>query len=193
VPRIVAFDLMDTVVRDPYREALEAATGVPVEELFASRDATAYPALERGDLAEEAYWATYAAAGFEVDVDAFHATRRAGYRWLAGMRELLEDLEGHVHRVVASNYPRWIEEVHDTFLGDAFDDVQASCHLGARKPDPTFYTRLLDVLRAAPDEVAFVDDREANVAAAREVGMHATVFAGAEALRHWLRELGVPV
>lgn len=184
---------MDTVIRDPYREALEAATGVSVRELFAGRDGSAYPAFERGELAEEAYWATYDEAGFPVDVEVFHAARRAGYRWLPGMRELLDELTGEVERVVASNYPRWIDEVAATFLGDAFDAVHASCHLGARKPDPDFYTALLGELDAAPGEVAFVDDREANVAAARAVGLHATVFAGADELRAWLGQLGIDV
>ncbi|MBW3619077.1 MAG: HAD-IA family hydrolase [Actinobacteria bacterium] len=193
MPRVVAFDLMDTVVRDPYREALEAATGLPPAELFSRRDPDAYPALERGDLPEAGYWATYAAAGIPVDVDAFHMARRAGYRWLPGMRPLLEDLDGHTRRVVASNYPTWIDEVAATFLAGVFDDVHASCHLGARKPDEAFYLRLLDALDVEAGEVAFVDDREANVVAAERLGIRVHRFAGADPLRAWLRGQGLPV
>lgn len=189
----VAFDLMDTVVRDPYREALAAATGLPVEELFARRDTSAYPALERGELAEADYWAAHRAAGIDVDVDAFHATRRAGYRWLPGMRELLTDLAGQVRLVVASNYPVWIEEVAHTFIAGVFDDVHASCHLGVRKPDEAFFARLLGRLDAAPEEVAFVDDREVNVAGARAVGLPAHRFEDAATLRLWLRDRGLDV
>lgn len=184
---------MDTVVRDPYREALEAATGLPVSELFSRRDRSAYPALERGELTEAGYWATYAAAGVEVDVAAFHAARRAGYRWLPGMRALLDDLDGVVRRVVASNYPAWIEEVTATFLDGVFDDVHASCHLGARKPEEAFFVRLLDRLDAGARDVAFVDDREVNVEAARAVGLRAHRFEDAASLREWLRASGLPV
>lgn len=184
---------MDTVVRDPYREALEAATGLPPRELFSRRDPSAYPSLERGELPETDYWATYAAAGIPVDVDAFHAARRAGYRWLPGMRQLLEDLDGHAHRIAASNYPSWIDEVAETFLAGVFDAVHASCHLGVRKPDDGFYLRLLDAVDAAADEVAFVDDREVNVAAAARVGLRAHRFTGADALRVWLRQQRLPV
>lgn len=192
-PRVVAFDLMDTVVRDPYREALEAATGLPVRELFALRDPGAYPRLELGELTEEAYWEVYREAGIAVDVEAFHATRRAGYRWIAGMRELVHDLEGHALRVVASNYPDWIDEVAETVLDGVFDDVHASCHLGARKPDPGFFTRLLDEVDAGPEDVVFVDDREPNVAAAEAVGIRAHRFTDARSLRAWLRDLGLPI
>ncbi|MBW3659104.1 MAG: HAD family phosphatase [Actinobacteria bacterium] len=184
---------MDTVVRDPYREALEAATGLPVTDLFTRRDGSAYPALERGELPEADYWASYAEAGIPVDVEAFHAARRAGYRWLPGMRELLADLEGHVLRVAASNYPTWIDEVAEGVLGGVFDDVHASCHLGVRKPEEAFFVRLLGRLDASADEVVFVDDREANVAGARAVGMRAHRFEGASSLRAWLRDCGLVV
>lgn len=184
---------MDTVVRDPYREALQAATGLPPQELFARRDVAAYPALERGELSEAGYWATYADAGIPVDVEAFHAARRAGYRWIPGMRELLDELAGVVRTVVASNYPSWIDEVAETFIAGVFDDVHASCHLGARKPDAAFFRRLLGRLDATPGEVAFIDDRQANVDGARAVGLRAHRFEDAGALRRWLDGCGLEV
>ncbi len=192
-PRVVAFDLMDTVIHDPYREALQAATGLAPAELFARRDASAYPAFERGELTEEAYWAVYRDAGIDIDVDTFHATRRAGYRWIAGMRALVADLAGQTRRVVASNYPHWVDEVAETVLAGVFDDVHASCHLGARKPEAAFFARLLEVVGAGPDEVLFVDDRDTNVAGARDAGLRAHRFVDAPTLRGWLRGHGLAV
>jgi HAD superfamily hydrolase (TIGR01509 family) len=193
VIRAVALDLMDTVVRDPYREALRAATDTSLEVMFARRDPDLYPALERGEIEEREYWDHHRARGIEVHPERFHRARRAGTTWLPGMAELLDDLAGEVLRVTASNYPTWIEELADEVLGSRFDRVLASCHLGARKPDAEFYERLLDALDLDPDQVAFVDDREVNVTAARRVGLHATCFAGADELRRWLRELGIEV
>lgn len=54
-----------------------------------------------------------------------------------------------------------------------FDQSFYSCDLGVAKPEPAFFTRALDQLGATAPEVLFVDDHEANVAAAREVGLAA--------------------
>jgi HAD superfamily hydrolase (TIGR01509 family) len=189
----IAFDLMDTVVRDPYREALEAATGLPIDELFRRRSAHAYPAFERDELTEEEYWAVFAEAGIEVDPDVFHRVRLAGTRWLPGMRELLDDLDGRVIRAAASNYPRWIDELATSHLAGRFDRILASCHLGVRKPDPGFFAQLLDELELPADEVLFVDDRRDNVAAARAAGLASHRFQGAAELRAWLAHHGIPV
>lgn len=184
---------MDTVIHDPYREALEAATGLSVRELFGRRDADAYPAFERGELSEAAYWAVYREAGIDVDTAAFHAARRSGYRWIDGMRDLIAALAGEAHRVAASNYPRWIDELSETVVAGVFDDVRASCHLGARKPDQEFFARLLEDLEADPEDVLFVDDRESNVEGAEAVGIRGHVFEDAATLRVWLRGQGLPV
>lgn len=191
--RAVALDLMDTVVHDPFREALRAGIRAPLDELFARRDPDLYPALERGEIDEEDYWGRIRALGIEVDPGRFHAVRRAGTTWLPGMGELLDELGGRVLRVTASNYPIWVEELADEVLGDRFDRVLASCHLGARKPDPDFFERLLDALGLPGAEVAFVDDRERNVASARGMGLAVHRYEGVAGVRRFLRGLGVPV
>jgi HAD superfamily hydrolase (TIGR01509 family) len=191
VIRAVAFDLMDTVVRDPFREALEAATGLALDELLARRDPSVYPAFERGEIDEDTYWQHYERAGIDVDPARFHEVRRAGTRWLAGMPALLDELDGVVLRVTASNYSHWVEQLAEEMLRHRFDRVVASCHLGVRKPQPGFYRELLDRLGMRPAEVAFVDDRDVNVEGARSAGMPARRFVDAEDLRDWLIELGV--
>lgn len=191
VIRAVALDLMDTVVRDPYREALAAAVDVDLGELFARRDPDLYPSLERGEIDESVYWERQRRAGITVDQHRFHEVRRAGTTWLPGMRELLDDLDGVAVRVAASNYPTWVDVLAEEVLGDRFDRVLASCHLGARKPDAAFYERLLSTLGLEPHQVAFVDDREVNVEAARAVGLPAHRYEGAVGVRRWLRGLGL--
>jgi HAD superfamily hydrolase (TIGR01509 family) len=41
------------------------------------------------------------------------------------------------------------------------------------KPDPEMFYRALEVIGALPQQVAFVDDLNENVNAARNIGMHA--------------------
>ncbi|TVR18324.1 MAG: haloacid dehalogenase [Nitriliruptor sp.] len=196
--RAVAFDVMDTLLSDPFRAALEAATGLSLQQLMTRRDPEVYPAFERGEISESLYWEHHAELGVEVDPAAFHAVRRTGTRWLPGMEHLLAELDGVVLRVGASNYPVWIEELIEGPLAGRLDRVLASCHLGARKPDHAFYDRLLARLGLPAASVAFVDDREVNVVAAREVGMASHLVAGeglsaAVGVRRYLADLGVPI
>jgi HAD superfamily hydrolase (TIGR01509 family) len=189
--RAVAFDLMDTVFRDPFREALEAATGLTLKELFARREPGVYPAFERGELDEDAYWAHYTDAGIAVDPVAFHRVRHDGIEFLPGMRELLDELDGRVVRATASNYPVWVEELAAGPLHGRFEHVVASYHLGVRKPDAVFYERLLARIELPADEVLFIDDRDENVAGAQAVGIASHRFEDEPTLRSWLREQGV--
>lgn len=189
-PRAVAFDLMDTVIVDPYRTALESATGLRVGELLERRDPTAWPRFERGEITEEEFFATY---GVEFDVEAFHDMRRSGYRFIDGMDQLLDELEGDVVRVAATNYPVWIEELEADLLAGRFEQVISSHRLGVRKPEPEFYRRLCEAIGADPGEVAFVDDRAPNVQAAEQAGLRAHRFADTEDLRERLRREGLDV
>ncbi|MEX0869163.1 MAG: HAD-IA family hydrolase, partial [Nitriliruptoraceae bacterium] len=168
--RVVAFDLMDTVLTDSFRAALHAATGRAPEELFALRDPAMYPALERGEISEVDYWQHYRDRGVDVDPVEFHRVRRAGIDYIDGMAVLLDGLAGVVERVTASNYPDWIDELATTVLAGRFERIIGSVHLGARKPEPAFYTRLAEAVSVPPSAVAFVDDRAPNVAAARAAG-----------------------
>mgnify|MGYP000889152839 FL=1 len=78
--------------------------------------------------------------------------------------------------------------------GDLMDRSFYSCDVGAAKPDPEFFERVLEALALPADEVAFVDDHADNVATARAVGLQAVHWhhdEGLPTLRAALRELGV--
>lgn len=192
--RAVAFDLMGTVLYDPYREALAAATGgMSLEELRGRRAEGLHARLERGEISEEAYWRCHREVGIPVDPDAFHATRRRGYRWLPGMRRLVAEVRGRCRTVGATNYPVWIRELRAGLLAGHFDAVYASCELGVRKPDTGFYRTLLGRLELPAPRVVFVDDRPENVRAARRAGLRGVPASAAPRLRERLRDAGVPV
>lgn len=78
-------------------------------------------------------------------------------------------------------------------ITDAFDVIVISGREGLMKPDPAIFERTLERLDVQAKEALFVDDFQANVAAARQVGLHATRFRGLAPLRQWLQDLGVPV
>lgn len=74
---------------------------------------------------------------------------------------------------------------------DLFDSCFYSCDLGAAKPHPEFFARVVDRLAADPGELLFIDDSAANVDGARHSGVHAVTWhhdEGVETLRGRLAE-----
>lgn len=73
-----------------------------------------------------------------------------------------------------------------------FDGEVVSCEEGTVKPEPRIYRILLDRYGLDPAETLFIDDRAANIAAAREAGIDGFLFdphdpeASCEALRQRL-------
>lgn len=61
------------------------------------------------------------------------------------------------------------------------------------KPDPAIYRLAAERAGLPAEQLAFVDDKPENVAAARELGFHGLVFTDADTLRTDLRTLGLPV
>ncbi|XP_059782831.1 bifunctional epoxide hydrolase 2 isoform X5 [Balaenoptera ricei] len=52
-----------------------------------------------------------------------------------------------------------------------FDFLIESCRIGMAKPDPQIYKFVLDVLKASPNEVVFLDDSGVNLKPARDLRM----------------------
>ena len=199
--RALLLDLMETVVVDPYVEAVQAGSGLDLQTAHVYKDPDIWPRFELGEVDEATFERGFFLAEAPHSVDgppptfdaaAFHRARREGYAWIDGMRELLAALEGRVDRHVASNYPVWIEELREHLDLDAyFEGVWASYELGARKPDAAFYERLLERVGVEPEQCLFVDDREENCTAARASGLPAHRFVGVVDLRARLRAEGL--
>lgn len=77
-----------------------------------------------------------------------------------------------------------------------YDDVFArsfySCDLGATKPEPAYFERLLDQLNVAAELVGFVDDNHANVSTALELGIRAVHHDPASGVAGLRLALGLP-
>jgi putative hydrolase of the HAD superfamily len=62
--------------------------------------------------------------------------------------------------------------IHEFGLTGLFDAYFVSSYIGLRKPEAAFFQCALDISQRAPEQCVFIDDREENVAAAREQGIH---------------------
>lgn len=192
--RIILWDLMDTLVSDPFRKHMPEFFGMSLEELMERKHPTAWVEFERGDIDEVAFGAKFFSDGRSFDLDAFKAHIATGYAWLDGMRELVVELHARgVPMHLLSNYPPWYRLCTERVDVARFVEPSfVSCHTGVRKPDAEAYLGPCRALGVAPGACFFVDDRERNCAAARAVGMPAFRFQrDVPALRQALREEGL--
>lgn len=72
-----------------------------------------------------------------------------------------------------------------------FQGILVSGEVGVVKPDPRIFQLLIERFAVDPQRTIYIDDVEANVAAARPFGIHAVRFTTPVALRDELVELGL--
>jgi FMN phosphatase YigB (HAD superfamily) len=190
----VVFDVMDTVVRDPFTEVVPRFFGMSLDELMQAKNSSAWFEFERGNIDEAELRSTYFCDGRDFDLAGLKAALLDGYEFVDGMPELLADLRAVGHQLHAfSNYPEWytlIEEKLGIESSHGMRWTSVSCDTGLRKPEPFAYQHLLRSvgigrkIGAAP--LLFVDNDAHNCEAAKEVGITSVHFTSAGELRERL-------
>ncbi|MDE7321260.1 MAG: HAD family phosphatase [Lachnospiraceae bacterium] len=72
--------------------------------------------------------------------------------------------------------------------------IWISCEHGLLKPEPAAYTDFFKTFSLRPEECFFIDDKPANVEAARNLGMDGCVYYGdVWELRNFMREKGIHI
>ncbi len=92
---------------------------------------------------------------------------------------IVRELRGDgVFCCLASNQMRYRARYMSEDLGyrRLFDREFYSCDIGHKKPEAAYFLAILADLELSPDQVLFIDDNEANVAAALGLGMNAALF-----------------
>jgi FMN phosphatase YigB (HAD superfamily) len=191
--RAILWDVMDTLVCDPFRDAMPAFFGMTLEAMLVAKHPTAWAAFERGELSERAFLATFFRDGRVYDTEGFKACVRGAYRWVDGMQDLLSELKARDHAMhTLSNYPEWHRWIEERLgLSRYLRWTFVSWQTGLRKPAPETFVSAARILDLLPSECLFIDDRAKNCEAAREVGMPAIQFSGdASILRDELARQG---
>jgi putative hydrolase of the HAD superfamily len=158
-------------------------------------------AFDRGDMTAEAYWTALAAdAGAGIDrehldqvchwdVEMWGKANAGMVRWLGRLRQggiktgLLSNMHLTMIAYLRENFD-WLE---------LFDFKTFSAEVRLIKPEPAIYEHTLRGLGVRAGETLFVDDREINVKAARELGIHALQFRSVAELRRDLEAIGFPI
>jgi len=189
----VLWDVMGTLVHDPFFVEMPQFFGLTFDALLEAKHPDAWVEFELGKCSEEDFLESFFADGRNFDRRAFVGAVRSSYRWLPGLRELLVELRGAGCAMHAfSNYPVWYQLIEERLgLSRFLDWTFVSCLTGIRKPDPAAYAHVLSELGVSAERCVFVDDRRQNCEAALQCGIRSVVFEGVGPLRDALHDAGV--
>jgi HAD superfamily hydrolase (TIGR01509 family) len=187
---ILLFDVMETLINEPFFVAVPDFFGMTVEELLEAVHPTSWIEFEEGVITEAEYFERFFRDGRAVDGPGLRECLATAYRWLDGMEELLAELHGSKYSIHAfSNYSSWYTLIDDSLgLSRYLKWTCVSCLTGVRKPDAQAYLGAAAKCEVQPAECLFVDDRPVNVDAAIAVGMDAILRLDVKQVR---RELGL--
>ncbi|XP_010539484.1 PREDICTED: uncharacterized protein LOC104813550 [Tarenaya hassleriana] len=192
---VLLFDVMDTIVRDPFYEDVPAFFRMPMKELLERKHPTAWFEFEEGLIDEDELIGKFFKDGRDFDLEGLKECMRSGYSYLDGMQQLLHALRDDDYEIHAfTNYPVWYEMIEEKLKLSAYLSwTFCSCTIGKRKPDPDFYLKVVKHLGVEPCDCIFIDDRLKNVDSARQIGMVGIRFENAETLKEDLARHGVEI
>ncbi|WP_157548234.1 HAD family hydrolase [Nonomuraea candida] len=132
-------------------------------------------ALERGEIDGAAFERDLAARLVTLDgvppvAEGLLDRMFAGFERVDAMYDMLRDVrDGGVKTCLLSN--SWSNTYPRDGWDEIFDAVVISGEVGMRKPEPRIFHHALDRIGLAGEECVFIDDIEANIVAARALGI----------------------
>jgi len=183
-PRAVIFDFGGVIwnMGRAAARALEATHGLPAGSLHATLyGGDAWRLVERGRGDRDA-WLAGAHRALEQlagrRLPPLHAEWRALQAPIHPNIEVVRALRPRHRTGILSNADATLRERLTNVVGiaDLFDDIVCSAEVGLAKPEPGIYALACDRLGFSPGACVFVDDHEANVAAATDAGLRAILY-----------------
>jgi epoxide hydrolase-like predicted phosphatase len=198
--RLIISDFGGVICTFDYRvfcARLARRTGRTSEQVFASAFGDSLQVeFESGKLSGRAFHrAVVTRLGADLSYEEFFPMYGDIFSEVPATCELLHRLHGRYPLYLLSD----TNEIHFGYVRETvealrlFDQFILSYELGIMKPDPRIYREALRRSGLPAASCVFVDDREANVAGATRVGIHALKFESAERLAIDLLRLGVVI
>jgi len=153
------------------------------EEAFLTFAGEGLEKLTIGEISTDEFWDQFSGPyGRHVEEELFGKFFHP--RLNPGTVDLIKTLKHHSRVVCGTNTFEPHYHCHLS-LGDydIFDAVYASNRIGRSKPNPEFFTYILENECIEPGQAVFVDDTEEHVIGARGVGLKAILFKDAESLK----------
>lgn len=182
--KAVIFDMGGVILRTDdltFRQELANRYGVTEDQLedIVFNSPTAKVA-SLGQISEREHWKeVFARLNVRPeDEQAFQDAFWAGDSCDQGLVQFLRDFRPHCKTGLLSNAWSGAREIltQKYQVIDAFDTSIFSYEVGMAKPDPAIYHFILDRMQVKPEEALFLDDFEANILAANQVGIRGVRF-----------------
>ena len=197
--RAIVFDVGGVLIRTAdysHRRNWEKELGLKeweAEEIvFSSEMGTR---AQSGGISNEALW-SWVGERLKLAPEQLQAFRRGFWagdvldgELIAYIRRLRPHYQTAIISNATDNLRITLAEEHS--IADAFDLIVCSAEERVMKPEPRIYRLTLERLGREPAEAVFIDDSAQNVAAARELGMHAIHFGANMDIPAELAKLGV--
>jgi FMN hydrolase / 5-amino-6-(5-phospho-D-ribitylamino)uracil phosphatase len=191
--RAILFDVMGTLVYDPFFVEVPRALGMSLRELLRDKHPRAWIDFELGQIDEAQLEARFFLDGRSYPHAAMKQAMIEAYTWLDGVEAIVRELVEAGHELhLLSNYTDWYKLIEAKLQLSRYAAWSfVSCDVGVRKPDPEAYLGPARKLGCEPSQLLFVDDRASNCEAAVAQGLDAILFEDAASLRRALQERGL--
>lgn len=197
--KAIIFDIGGVLLTEqfyPIIETLCAETGSDYEEVRAFVRPIFHEEVMTGVTSELGMW-QQVIEHFRWPITPQEIWDRLGstYQRIDKVWDYIEQLKGDYRLAILSNLGlESITHREDNYqLSKHFEIILYSAEHGLKKPDPAFYQKALDLLKADPTECIFIDDKPRNIEAANALGIHGIVFETPEQLAADFARLGVEV
>ncbi len=113
----------------------------------------------------------------QAEVSKMQAEIWSGYEWNTQLLDFVHSLKPDYKTGVLSD--AWAdarEGMAEVINHDLFDVIIFSAEVGLQKPNPEIFHLALSRLEIEPQEAIFLDDRQKNIDAAQDLGMHGLLF-----------------
>jgi len=137
--------------------------------------------------------ALYDMIGIRYSNQEFNSLWNYTFRENEEMARVLQNLKSQrpLYLLSNTNESHW-QYLEETFkVSRHFDELILSYKVGHVKPHPEIYEHVLERSGLAANQCLFVDDLEANIKAASQLGMHTIQFQGSEHLKENLQKFGL--
>ncbi|KAJ0973056.1 hypothetical protein J5N97_021015 [Dioscorea zingiberensis] len=174
---ILLFDVMDTLVRDPFYEDVPAFFKVSLKQLLEEKHPTSWIEFEKGLISEMDLAKRFFKDERPFDLEGLKECMVRGYCYIDGIEALLQNLKLNNYEMHAfTNYPIWYTLIEEKLkVSKYLPWTFCSCSIGKRKPEPDSYAEVLEQLGVDPANCVFIDDRLTNIEAAKNAGMKTDV------------------
>lgn len=186
--KIILWDVMDTLVYDPFNREIPEFFGVSREELIQRKRPGVWEKFELGEIDESRFLKRYFKSGKNIEGDELRKCLKENYRWIDGAVSLLDELADTNYRMhVLSNYPIWYRIIEEKLKLSQYASWSfVSCKTGYRKPNYRAYENVLRTMKVNSKQILFIDDRIENCKSAEEVGIPTYEFDSHKKLRNQL-------